>query len=481
MTIEKYLNRYRSLSKPLKASFWFMVCSVLQKGISILTMPLFARLLTKAEYGEYNLYYSWLSIFTILGTLQLYLGVYNTTLVKIDSEEERDQLTFSLQSLSSTITVITFLVWVCLRNVLEPFIGLSAGVMALMFATIFFTPALNFWSNRQRFKFKYTALIAVTLSMSLLNPLLGFALLNAFSDKGLSRIVSVAIVDIAVGAFFYIRNCRHAKLGAVTKYWRNGLRFNLPLLPHYISNYILSQSDRAMIGAICGNAQVAMYSVGCTIGGALTLITSSINNTYTPWAFTKMKDKNYSVLRRNSNYLVMLVGLASLVIIAVAPELLMIFGANYAEAVWCIPPIILGCYCTFLYSLFANIEFYFEETKFIMMASTAAAILNIALNAWLIPKFGYVAAAYTTVFSYFMYSIFHAAFAVKICRREIPGKKVYNIRFIFGFTLLLMLCSAALTLTYRHTVFRYVLIAAALLAAVPLGKNFYFWLKKSGE
>ena len=73
-----------------------------------------------------------------------------------------------------------------------------------------------------------------------------------------------------------------------------------------------------------------------------------------------------------------------MVVIAFAPEVVRILAPNeYFEAIWVIPPLATSVFFIFLYTLFANIEFYYEENKFIMIASIIAAILNIILNIYL--------------------------------------------------------------------------------------------------
>ena len=46
----KFLQKYRNMSVQV-GSFWFLICSFLQKGISSITTPIFTRLLTTEEYG----------------------------------------------------------------------------------------------------------------------------------------------------------------------------------------------------------------------------------------------------------------------------------------------------------------------------------------------------------------------------------------------------------------------------------------------
>ena len=80
--IRKFWNRYKGFPVQVRASLWFLVCSFLQKGISVITTPIFTRLLSTAEYGRYNVFDSWLRIVTIFVSHHLYSGVYTQGLVK---------------------------------------------------------------------------------------------------------------------------------------------------------------------------------------------------------------------------------------------------------------------------------------------------------------------------------------------------------------------------------------------------------------
>ena len=59
-------SKYNLMPIQVKASFWFLICSFLQKGISVITTPIFTRLLTTSEYGQLNVFNSWLGIITII-------------------------------------------------------------------------------------------------------------------------------------------------------------------------------------------------------------------------------------------------------------------------------------------------------------------------------------------------------------------------------------------------------------------------------
>ena len=77
----KILIKYKSLPVQVKASFWFLICSFLQRGISVITVPIFTRLLSTSEYGQFSVFNSWMGIISIIVTLNLFCGVYQRGLV----------------------------------------------------------------------------------------------------------------------------------------------------------------------------------------------------------------------------------------------------------------------------------------------------------------------------------------------------------------------------------------------------------------
>ena len=120
----------------------------------------------------------------------------------------------------------------------------------------------------------------------------------------------------------------------------------------------------------------------------------------------------------------------------------------------------------FMYNLFGNIEFYFEANKFITISSVLVAILNIILNYLFIPIFGYIAAAYTTLVSYILFSAFHYLFMKRLVKLKIGEVNIYNIKFISTLAIVFIFFSAIVMCLYNYTVIRYLLILAIMLVAV---------------
>ena len=64
--VSQIRNKYIGMSVPVKAALWFTVCNFLQRGISMITTPIFTRMLSTGEYGLYSTYLSWETVLAFL-------------------------------------------------------------------------------------------------------------------------------------------------------------------------------------------------------------------------------------------------------------------------------------------------------------------------------------------------------------------------------------------------------------------------------
>ena len=74
--LKKLFAKYQNMNKAAKATIWFVICSFFQRGITVLTTPIFTRLLNTEEYGIYSVFSSWLEIFTVIVTMRISYGAY---------------------------------------------------------------------------------------------------------------------------------------------------------------------------------------------------------------------------------------------------------------------------------------------------------------------------------------------------------------------------------------------------------------------
>lgn len=455
--MEKLWNKYKGMSVVAKAAIWFTFCNLMQKGISTITVPIFTRLLSTAEYGTYSLYLSWFNIFTIVTSLNLYYGVFNNALNKIQDKQGRDKYVSSMQGLTVSITLVLVCIYAPFQDYWSEIFGLSPLVLWLMFAELMVEPALHFWQGRQRFEYRYKIMVGITLLKSMLNPLLGLILvILSKGDKATARIISVVVVEIVIAGAIMVIQFFRGRTYYQKEHWKYALGFNVPLVPHYLSGTILNQGDRIMIQNMVGDSEVGIYSVAYSVGMLVQLFTNAVTGSMTPWIYDKLNKKDYKSIRKYTNYILIMLAIIVIGICFFVPEIVRIFGSEeYYDAIYVVPPVASSVFFIFLYNTFANPQMYFERQKFMPIASIGAAVLNIGLNAVFIQMFGYYAAGYTTVASYIAYSIGHYFFTRKVCLEEIGTVELFDIKTISVISVGVMACSIGFVFLYSWTYVRY--------------------------
>lgn len=458
--------KYNSLALPVKASFWFAVCSIIQKGIQFMTVPIFTRLLSTNEYGEVALYNSWLGFCTIFITLNLHAGTFNTGMVMY--EDNKYAFTSSLQSIVLTVGVFFLSVIYVFDAPFVALIRMDKHYLLLMLAQIIMFSSVSLWTTQQQYQYRFKYLAFVTLLMAILIPVLGIFAVKTYEDNVAARVYSMAGVQIVIGAFFFVFNYCKGKTFFNKEYWNFALTFAIPLIPHYLSGIILSQSDRVMIDWYCSKSDVGIYSVAYSLSMILMLVVTSINQSLAPWTFKALKDGNIIGLKQLSSMLLLLVALPILLLNLLAPEVVtLIAPSEYSEAVYVIPPVASSCFFIFLYSMFGNIEFYYHKKKYIVVASMFGATLNIILNLIFIPIFGYIAAAYTTLVCYVGFSVTHYLFSRRICITELGEKSIYDDNKIVIISFVLFVFILVSPLLYKMNVgFRYGILLCVLFATL---------------
>jgi O-antigen/teichoic acid export membrane protein len=465
----KSLTSYQKIPVSAKASFWFMLTSVFQKSISFITVPVFTRILSQSEFGLISIYQSWLAILMIFATLTLWGGVFNNGMIKYN--ESKEAYLSTLLVLSTTITCIIFIIFLIYPSLFLKFIGLPKVIILFMFLQILFDPAINLWSAKQRFDFKYKKLVMLTIIISIFNPILGIIMVTRFENGGMARIMSIAIIQIVFGLAIYIHIITRGKSLFNYHYWKYAISFNVPLIPHYLSQTLLNQADRIMINNIIGADKAGIYSVAYSIGMILLFVITSINSTFTPWTYKKLTEKSYDQIGNKSILILVVISILILLLLCGSPEIVRLMAPpQYLEAIWVIPPIALSVFFIFLYGLFVTVEFYFEKNIFIMIASILAALLNIILNLMFIPMVGFIGAGYTTLISYIILSLLHFVFMQRIIRNSNAEVKIYDGKKLFAISIVLIAFSALVVISYKYLYLRFLFILAFVLIMF-LNKN----------
>lgn len=468
--MSKITIKWKNIPLTIKVSISYAACNILQRCLSFITLPIFTRLLTTTEYGQYTIYQSWMGIMSIFLTLNLAYGSFSTAMVKF--KNERDAYIASIEGICLILSIIFLIIYLPFMNLWNQLFQMSGFLIVLMIVEILSTSAMLFWSGKKRFEFKYKSVIAVTLVQSFFSPLLAFIFVQMSDQKGYARIIGYSLVTIISGGILFFLNLARGKKLYTKKYWEYALRFNIPLIAYYLSQSIFNQSDRIMISHYCGESDAAMYGVAYNLAMVLTFILNAINNSYVPWFYEKLKNGQARDNQKVSNAIAVIMALMLLCVIWYAPEIIKIMaGKKYLPAIGVVAPVAMSLLLLFYVQLFINVEFFYEEKKMLVWASIGAALLNIGLNALLIPKLSFVVAGYTTLISYIVFVICNYFAMKKTLDKYKKIDDAYQIRNLV-FILIIFIIAGFLGVTlYNFLEIRIVITALVLIMIIFFRNN----------
>lgn len=147
------------------------------------------------------------------------------------------------------------------------------------------------------------------------------------------------------------------------------------------------------------------------------------------------------------------------------------------QAVNIMPILSCSIFMLFLYPLFVSIELFHENNKLTAVGSVSAALLNILLNMIFIPRFGYEAAAYTTLVSYMLLTFFHYCMVKRICKTHHITERIFNARLIVLLTVSQLVVSVCVRFLYGSLLLRCGLILLLLIVLFVLRKKIIALLK----
>lgn len=412
-----------SKKKYLKATGLYTIGNIFNKAMSLLLLPIFTRLLSTSSYGVVSTYNSWVNMVAIIIGLQLYL-----TLRSAYSDYKDDLYSYvsCIDSLSLIATMILLTVAVIVLNFVH--VDLPAQLVIICIIHAFFSSILNVELQRQMMALDYVKRTLLLALPGLIAALIGIVILVVFPQTDyMGRIVSNAAVCSCVGAMILFKHYKKGKTFLKSEYCRYGLGLAVPLIFHGMASEILSSVDRTMITAFKATSETGIYSVAYTMGMAVKVITASVESVWIPWFTSKINEGKNQEINKTAKYYLYIVSTLCISTMLCLPEILKLFAdRSYWDGIYIIPPIVLASFIIFLYSISVDVEYYYRATKGIAVNTFIAAGLNLILNFLFIPRFGAIAAAYTTVASYAVSFCIHYAKARKL-NRELYPLRMYAI------------------------------------------------------
>ena len=428
----------------------YTISNIMVKGFTFLIAPIFARIMTKQEYGDFSGIAGWVSIIASIVTLDLYSSI---SIAKYDYNEKIDEYMSSALFLGNIATLICYIIVELNMSSATQFFKMPPLYLRIIFAYLIFYPAFQILLAKSRMYNEYKQVIGLTILNAIVSLGSQVVLVFVLKDKLFGRFLgNYGMIILFYSLVWFWIMLKGKKIKWI--YCKHALKLALPLIPHVLSGIVLSSSDKIMIKNICGSEKNAIYSVAYTMAMIAAILLSSLNQAWDPWMYDRMKTHKDEIRRASIVYSIVFAFIC-IGIELFGPEAILLFGGNkYSEAKYLVPPVIFALMLQFVYTQYVNVEFYHKKNIGISVATVLAALINVSLNYLLLPRFGYQVAAYTTIAGYFFMVILHAFIVKVLLRKEV----VFDIIIMYIATAIVLIMTVLTMIVYSYTLVRIIMI-----------------------
>ena len=194
----KIVDKYKNMSLPLKAALWFTLCQFIQKGIGMLTTPIFTRLLSTEEYGRTSAFLSWADIVIPIITLSAWRGMMNL----YSKDKNKDEVLSSVICLSAVISCLWMFLVMCVSKYALFVTGFTFPLLVFLLIYGFSQNIFYAWTVRMQYEYKYKPLVIVTIIYTVVSSVGGAVIVCFFSHtaeaKVIPQVLTLAIIVIMI-------------------------------------------------------------------------------------------------------------------------------------------------------------------------------------------------------------------------------------------------------------------------------------------
>ena len=418
-----------------RVAFFNILSTVLLNGISIITGPLFSRLLGDSGYGTLRIYNVWVSVIAILFTLQTQGTLVNARVEY--PEEAQKHYQSSVMSLSLLVFLACSAAVLVLLKPISAMLKLEPALIGLMLLQAFGTFCVNFLNTKYTYEFKAGRNMVTSLAVTLVTLTLSILLILQLphETRYYGRIVAIASTYGLIGIPVCILILARGKTFFNREYWKFCVALAIPAVFHNLSDLILGQSDQVMLQHMTDVATVGHYGYAWQFANILFVLFGALNKTWCPFFFEEMKQgKREAMMAKTRNFLELFTILACGFVL-LTPEVFHIYAReDYWSGTTVIPLFVASYYINFLCTFPVNFEYYHKQTKVVAVVTIFSSLVNVVLNYFFIKAIGMHGAALATVLSHGLQLLLHYVYCrFRLKQGEYPFKIGLWAKFAMGF------------------------------------------------
>lgn len=406
--------------KFVKESLVYTIGDIFAKSLAFILIPILTRYLSKSDYAIYNIV---ITIWPVL--VILYCKGLGGYMIRgyYDLKEPRQHKEFF-----GTILFLSLFISLILSGAIHIF---GDNIFSPLFKGISYKPYLQFAVGIAFFKLFIHNVLSIyraqrkpvtVVSLSIVNFLINVSVVIFFVvilKKELLGALQGQVISLAfISIIFFMFIQKDIRYRIRTQYIRTALLFALPLIPHALSSWIVNLSDRILIERFCSLDDLAIYSLGYQLAIALDILINSMNQAWMPFFYSNAESSNYhKELTKSTTFFFTLVVAIGLMLSLFSHEIIIFAGKEqYQDASRIFPLIIVAFVIHSIYYMCSASLFYKNKTAVVPLISITAGVINIGLNVLWLPQFGYIAAAYSTIISFFVMAVLGYLFSSRYLR-----------------------------------------------------------------
>ena len=183
-------NKKAGIENAFKAGVWYSLSAIAAKSISIITTPIFTRMMSTSDYGIAATFSSWYSIFLILCTANL---SYSHSRAKIDFPGQFTRYVGATHTLSYLITGVLSVVAILFLSPVAKFLDLNPALILLLLIYLFSGGTINISQSENRYCYDYKKNILSNPMVELIRAALE-VLQSGFSYESVFRFLKTGLV-----------------------------------------------------------------------------------------------------------------------------------------------------------------------------------------------------------------------------------------------------------------------------------------------
>lgn len=398
--------------------------------MSLLLIPLFTHFLTTSDYGTIDLLQTFISLFIPVLSLRIDSAVFRYLIDCRDDEQEKVVI------ITNTLAVLLFGIILCviLGVIVGIFLNVNYIFASIVNLIVLIMSSVLMQIQRGLGKNKEYSICCIIIGVATLILNVIFIVIFKFGAESIlwastiANLLGVAyiLINMHIGKYIKLNSLSKCKLKTL-------LKFSLPMIPDYLSGWIVNVSDRAIVSYVLGTALNGVYTVSSKFSNILNSIFSIVNMSWQETASIHIKDVDrdeyFSQMINNMIKIFSTIGLLMLVSLPLVYDY--IVGASFKESFVYIPILIYANSWRVLVGTTNGIYIALKKTKEVANTTIVAAILNLIIHFALIRRIGLYAACISTLAAYMIMGLYRYFDCKKYLKIKLNWKYILEFSIIY--------------------------------------------------